>query len=186
MSRAIRIKVKKAPEGYDLGASKFFGTPTVPLAWEEDFDDDEIFLCQIRLSDIAELDRENRLPHTGYLYIFLHTEDGKYHLGADVRYHDSEPDLAIDDFNAAVEDYERYTEAYLMEFSEVDEDEICTRLFGVPSDWTHEDAPPKLLMQYDPLDSQIGFLDSLDGFVYFFFCDDEKNFENIILMEEYS
>ena len=101
MGKAIKITAKKAPEGYDLGASKFFGTPTVPLSWEEDFGDDEIFFCQIRLSDIAELDCENRLPHSGYLYIFLHTEDGKYHLGADVRYHDGEPELAIDDFNAA-------------------------------------------------------------------------------------
>ena len=100
MGKAIKITVKKAPEGYDLGASKFFGTPTVPPAWGGDFYDDEIFFCQIKLSDIAELDRENRLPHTGYLYIFLHTEDGKYHLGADVRYHDGESELAIDDFNA--------------------------------------------------------------------------------------
>ena len=186
MNKAIKITVNKAPEGYDLGASKFFGTPTVPLAWQEDFDDDEIFLCQIRLSDIAELDKENRLPHTGYLYIFLHTEGGKYRLGADVRYHNGEPELAIDDFNTAVEDYEQYNEAYLMEFSEVDEDEICTKLFGLPSDWNYENAPPQLLMQYDPLDSEMGFLDYLDGFVYFFFGDGEKDWKNIILMEEYS
>ena len=70
MGKAIKITVKKAPEGYDLGASKFFGTPTVPPAWGGDFYDDEIYFCQIKLSDIAELDRENRLPHTGYLYIF--------------------------------------------------------------------------------------------------------------------
>ena len=88
MGKAIKITAKKAPEPYDLGASKFFGTPTVPLAWDGDFYEDEIFFCQIKLSDIAHLDTENRLPHTGYLYIFLHTEDGKYHLGADVRYHD--------------------------------------------------------------------------------------------------
>ena len=186
MCKAIRIKTKKAPEAYDPGASKFFGTPTVPLAWEEDFDDDEIFFCQIRLSDIAALDRENRLPHTGYLYIFLHTEEGKYGLGADVRYFDGEPELAFDGFNAAVEDYEGFTEAYLMEFSESDESEDCTRLFGVPSDWSYEDEPPKLLMQYDPLDNEMGFLDFLDGFLYFFFGEDEKDFESITLTEEYS
>ena len=78
MGKAIKITVKKAPEPYDLGASKFFGTPTVPLAWDGDFYEDEIFFCQIKLSDIAQLDTENRLPHSGYLYIFLHTEDGKY------------------------------------------------------------------------------------------------------------
>lgn len=58
---AIGIKVKKAPKDYYLGASKFFGAPTVPLAWEGDFYEDEIFLCQINLENIAHLDKENRL-----------------------------------------------------------------------------------------------------------------------------
>ena len=186
MNKAIRITAKKAPADYDLGASKFFGTPTVPLAWNGDFDDDEIFFCQIRLADLAQLDKDNRLPHTGYLYIFLHTEDGNYQLGADIRYHNGEPELAIDDFNAEVDEYEKYTEAYLMEFSEVEEDEICTRLFGVPSDWNYPDPPPKLLMQYDPLDNDMDFLDTLDGFLYFFFGKDETNLEQITLMEEYT
>ena len=186
MSKAIKITAKKAPEGYDLGASKFFGTPTVPLAWDGDFYEDEIFFCQIRLSDIAELDKENRLPHTGYLYVFLETEDGKYHLGADVRYHDGEPELAIDDFNTAVEDYEKYNAAYLMEFSEADCDEICTKLFGAPSDWNYVDEPPKLLMQYDPLDNDMDFLDDLDGFLYLFFGEDEKDFGAVTLHEEYT
>ena len=183
---AIGIKVKKSPANYDLGVSKFFGTPTVPLAWDGDFYDDEIFFCQIRLSDIADLDREGRLPHTGYLYIFLETEDGNYHLKPDVRYYDGEPELAIDDFNTAVEGYEQYNDAYLMEFSEADEDEICTKLFGNPSDWNYADDPPKLLLQYDPLDNEMDFLDTLDGFVYFFFGEDEKDFEKITLMEEYT
>ena len=183
MGKAIKITAKKAPESYDLGASKFFGTPTTPMAWDGDFSDDEIFFCQIRLSDIAELDPESRLPHTGYLYVFVHTEDGEYHLGADVRYHDGEPELAIDGFNAAVEGYEKYTDAYLMSFSETEEDEICTRLFGVPSDWNYADAPPRLLLQYDPLDGDMGFLDFLDGFVYFFFGEDGKSFGGITLTE---
>ena len=186
MSKAIKITVKKAPEGYDLGASKFFGTPTVPIAWDGDFYEDEIFFCQIRLSDIAHLDTENRLPHTGYLYIFLHTEDGKYHLGADVRYHDGEPELAIDDFNLEVEGYEGFNDAYLMEFYEVDDAEDCTRLLGIPSDWNYEDTPPKLLLQFDPLDSEMGLFDHLDGFLYFFFGKDENDLESVTLVEEYS
>lgn len=113
-------------------------------------------------------------------------ENGKYHLGADVRYFGGEPDLAIDDFNTDVDEYEKYTEACLMEFSEADEEEICTRLFGVPSDWNYEDEPPKLLMQYDSLDNEMDFLDTLDGFVYFFFGNDERDFEKITLMEEYT
>ena len=186
LGKAIKIKAVKAPEKYDLGASKFFGTPTVPAKWNGDFYDDELFFCQIRLSDIAELDTENKLPHMGYLYVFLHTEDGKYHLGADVRYHDGEPELAIDDFNAEVEEFEGFTEAYLMEFSECDEYEICTRLFGIPSDWNYADEPPKLLMQYDPLDNETDFLDTLDGFVYLFFGEDERTLEDVTLTEEYT
>ena len=186
MADAIRIKVKKAPKKYDLGASKFFGTPTVPLAWDGDFYDDEIFFCQIRLSDIAELDKEGRLPHKGYLYVFLHTEDGHYDLHPDVRYSPNEPELAIDDFNLEVEEYERFTEAWLMEFEAADESECCTRLFGVPSDWNYEDEPPKLLMQYDPLDNDMDFLDFLDGFVYLFFGDDGNDLGAITLKEEYT
>jgi len=85
-----------------------------------------------------------------------------------------------------VEDYERYTQAYLMEFSEADEDEICTKLFGLPSDWNYVDEPPKLLMQYDPLDNEMDFLDTLDGFVYLFFGKDERDFSQITLQEEYT
>ena len=186
MSKAIKITVKKAPESYDLGASKFFGTPTVPLAWDVDFYEDEIFFCQIRLSDIAELDSEGRLPHTGYLYIFIETEDGHYKLKPDVRYFDGEPELAIDGFNLEVDGYERFNDAYLMEFSEVDDSEICTRLFGFPSDWNYVDEPPRLLLQYDPLDNDMDFLDMLDGFVYFFFGDDARDFGAVELREEYS
>lgn len=183
---AIGIKVKRATDGYDLGASKFFGTPTIPTAWEEDFCDDEIFLCQIKLSDIAELDRESILPHTGYLYFFLHTDGGDYSLKPDVRYFDGEPRLALDDFNLAVEGYERFNDAFLMEFYEVDENEICTRLFGYPSDWNYESESPRLLLQYDPLDNEMGFLDHLDGFVYFMLGKDEGDFSQVTLHEEFS
>ena len=103
-----------------------------------------------------------------------------------MRYHGGEPELAIDDFNAAVEGYERYTEAYLMEFSRADEDEICTRLFGVPSDWSYGEEPPKLLMQYDPLDNEMDFLDTIDGFVYLFFGEDERDIGAVTLKEEYT
>ena len=73
-----------------------------------------------------------------------------------------------------------------MEFSKADENEICTRLFGVPSDWNYADDPPKLLMQYDPLDNEMDFLDTLDGFVYLFFGKDERDFSQITLQEEYT
>ena len=92
----------------------------------------------------------------------------------------------IDEFNSVVDGFERFTEAYLMEFSRVCEDEICTRLFGIPSDWNYADEPPKLLMQYDPLDNEMDFLDSLDGFLYFFFDSDENDLTKVTLHEEYT
>ena len=134
----------------------------------------------------ARLDKENRLPHKGYLYLFLHTQNGPYDLVADVRYFDGEIELAINDFNAEVLNYEKFSDAYLMEFYQVDDDADCTRLLGEPSDWNYNENPPKLLMQFDPLDSDMGFLDFLDGFIYFFFGRDESKLEEVYLKEEYS
>ena len=73
-----------------------------------------------------------------------------------------------------------------MEFYEAEDDAICTRLLGVPSDRSYEEEPPKLFMQYDPLDNEMGFLEELDGFLYFFFGENEDNFSDIFLKEEYS
>lgn len=71
MSRAIGMRVRRAEITDDPGVSKFFGDPTVPNAWCDNWPDDVIFFCQLRLDDIAALDKEDRLPHKGYLYIFL-------------------------------------------------------------------------------------------------------------------
>ena len=186
MKKAIAITMKKAAANHDPGASKFFGPPTVPEAWLDSFYEDEIFFCQIRLSEIAALDAENKLPHTGYLYVFLNTEDGDRHLRADVRHYDGEPDLVIDGFNGAVDGYEQFDEAWIMEFTEADEDHDGTKLFGTPSDWNYGEAPPALLLQYDPLDNETGFLDLLDGYLCLFFGDDPKDFGAATLTETYS
>ena len=171
---------------FDPGASKFFGAPTIPLAWENDFYDDEIFFCQIRLEDIAQLDTEDRLPHNGYLYVFLHTGESGYEMKADVRYYDGEPELLIDDFNATVEGYEHFNDSYMIEFYATDEDIDGTRLFGEPSDWNYADKPPRLLMQYDPLDNDTGFLDYIDGYLYLFFGEDHSDISAVYLHEEFS
>ena len=186
MGRAIGIRVHKKEGEQRLDASKFFGAPTIPLSWENDFYEDEIFFCQIRLEDIKEYDTENKLPHKGYLYIFLDTEEGDYSLRARVRYYDGKPELALLSFNETVEGYEYLNEEWQMEFYDAEEDTPSTRLFGVPSDWNYEDSPPELLLQFDPLDTSMGFLEFLDGFVYFFFGDDKRDFENVFITEEYS
>jgi hypothetical protein len=41
-------------------------------------------------------------------------------------------------------------------------------------------------MQFDPLDSEMGFLDFLDGFVYFFFGKDRTDLGEITVHEEFS
>ena len=186
MDMAIGIRLKRAPRKYDLAASKFFGAPTIPREWDNSFYDEELFLCQIRLSDIASLDTDGRLPHEGYLYIFLDTSEGEYNLSLDVRYYAGEPTLAIDDFNEGVEGYEKFTRAYLVEFYPVADDEACTRLLGIPSDWNYAEEPPRLLLQYDPLDNETGFLSHIDGFLYFAFGEDECDLSKVRVIEEYS
>ncbi|MBE6707651.1 MAG: DUF1963 domain-containing protein [Ruminococcaceae bacterium] len=184
MKNAIGIKVVKSPERYDLGASKFFGDPTVPSEWENKFYNTEMFFCQIRLSDIAELDTENILPHTGYLYVFLDTESYPYE--ARVLYYDGEPDMVLDDFNADVTDAEHLTKGWLMNFEAAEADAEGIKLFGMPADWPYGDEPPKLLMQYDPLASGMGFRDSIDGFAYLAFAEGSDSLEDITYFEERS
>ena len=104
MTKAIGIKVKKAEGEHDLGASKFFGTPTLPSGMAEAFKDTEIFFCQIRCRDIAEAgliaENDERIPRSGYLYVFLDTAEYPYR--ARVLHCVEEPAIAMDDFNAEV------------------------------------------------------------------------------------
>lgn len=162
---AIGIKIKKADGKHDFGASKFFGAPVMPAEWQERFSEDIIFFGQIRLSDIAELDTENKLPHTGYLYLFLDIE--MYPYQAMAYYYDGEPNVIVDDFNEAEVQFAHLNEDWLMSFEPADEDFDGTRLFGVPSSGYETDE--ELLLQFDPLAESTGFLDNIDGYAYFFF-----------------
>ena len=96
---AIKLNVTKAKGKYDLGSSKFLGHPTLPSKWVNAFDNDTIFFLQIRLSDIKDLDKENKLPHEGYLYIFLDTAYGEYDLRPIVKYYRGEPTDCVNSFN---------------------------------------------------------------------------------------
>jgi len=183
---AIGMKLTKATGEYDLGCSKFFGTPTIPGEMLEELDGDLMFLAQIRLADIAALDPENILPHTGYLYFFV---DGNAGYGSDVlaevRYYPGEPDTAVDDFNEGFE-IPGVCEDWLITFEEVEEDADGNKLLGVPYDWNYEDEPPMLLLQYDPLETEAGFLSFMDGMAYFFAGEDRKNFTDAVWHAEYS
>lgn len=172
---AIGIKIKKAEEEHDPGASKFFGAPAIPSELKDMFSDDVIFFAQIRLSDIAGLDDEGMLPHTGYLYLFLDVE--MYPYQAMAYYYDREPDMVIDDFNEIEPRFAHLNKPWLMTFYTSDDESDGTRLFGVPSSGIESDE--ELLLQFDPLAENTGFLDNIDGYAYFFFDSDRNNIDGV-------
>ena len=183
---AIHLKVKKAEGKYDQGASKFLGSPVLPEKWLNIFNDTTIFLLQIRLSDLKELDEGNVLPHEGYLYVFLDAANGEYDLKPIVKYYKGEPTHCLNGFNEIVDGYERFVDDYLIEFEKCDDYETGNKLFGYPNDWNYQGEPQPLLLQFDPLDSEMGFLSHLDGLIYFFLGKDLKTFKDVSIMEEIS
>lgn len=73
---AIKITTSKTDRNL-FGCSKWWGFPDLPDSLEfpevpvdEEYSDPLTFVCQIRCSDIADLDKENMLPHEGMLYFF--------------------------------------------------------------------------------------------------------------------
>ena len=183
---AIRLKVRKAEGEYDLGASKFLGNPTLPAKWEKSFDSNTIFLMQIRLEDIKDLDVDNVLPHKGYLYFFLDVTNGEYSLEPIVKYYGGEPTLCLNGFNDVVDGYEQFVDDWLIEFEKCDDFETGNKLLGKPNDWNYQEEPRQLLFQFDPLDSEMGLFDHLDGLIYFFLGNDRKTFKDVEIMEEIS
>ncbi len=178
---SIRIRVHKAGENADPGASKFFGDPTIPSAWEDKFAEHIVFIAQIRLADIAHLDTENRLPHKGYLYFFLDSEMYPYYPM--MEYYEGEPDMLLEEFNALDHEFSHLTESWEMEFFPGDEDPSGIRLFGEPAMDIGETGA--LLLQYDPLVGDLGFMDNIDGYVYFLFGEDEKDLSQVQLLIDY-
>ncbi len=167
MSKAIKITLSKNPREEDLCRSHFFGTPVIPLSWDEEFEEHIAFLGQIRLADIAELDPEGRLPHEGTLYFFIDTEVAPYDVW--VEYTRIEPLKAVDDFNAYDHIMGQLTEEYYMSFGECDENEDCTRLFGNASLCFDEHSEP-LLLQIDGQDmpENAGYLRNNIDFAHIF------------------
>lgn len=184
---AIRIKVKKATGDYDVGASKMLGNPVLPSGMEDELPSTAMFLMQIKLEDIKDLDVDNMLPHKGYLYFFLDVEDGIYSMKPIVKYSEEEPVNHITDFNKIVEDFEQYDQDYLIEFEKCDDSETGNKLLGCPGDWQYSEEPDPLLFQLDPLDSEeMGLFPTFDGMMYFFFGKDKNNFDDVRLVEDFS
>lgn len=175
---AIAMKVRKVQpdEKIDPSCSKFFGAPCLPESMSEPYPDDGVFFAQIRCSDIMDLDPECRLPHEGYLYFFLDAEmypsNDLYMM---VDYTTDEPAIVIDDYNECC-NIKGLTDTYVITFEKVDAGYEGTKLLGYPSnDVDDSDDRCGLLLQYDPLDFDVPFLSTLDGYAFVFFGDDDED-----------
>ena len=179
MSHAIGIRLKRADAPYPPTASRFFGSPKIPLEWMVcELYENDLFFCQLRLADLAPHDPDGILPHTGYLYVFLQMH-GNATPTARVMYFAGKPDYLGLDFNEDVEGYEHLTEPWAMEFEEVDADSPCTRLLGRPTVWQGACEPPPLLLQFDPSETRTGFLSGLDGYLCLFFDPEDASWDRI-------
>lgn len=184
---AIRIKTKKAEGDYDQGLSKMLGNPVLPKGLDKKLPSTAMFLMQIRLEDIKDLDEENILPHKGYLYFFLDTADSIYNMKPIVVYYAGEPTHLITGFNEIVDEFERYNEDYLIEFEKCDDDADGNKLLGHPADWQYQETADRLLFQLDPLaDNEMDLFSLFDGFLYFFFEGDNRDFSKVKLVEDIS
>lgn len=88
----MAIEITTSPIDSDLkGRSKWWGCPELPDGiqfpcyntvvddkLDDGLEDTMTFICQINLRDIAELDKDNLLPHKGMLYFFARLD---YFLG---------------------------------------------------------------------------------------------------------
>lgn len=174
---AIAMKVRKVEPGekIDEGCSKFFGSPCLPTA-DDPYPDDGVFFAQIRCEDLRDLDPECRLPHEGYLYFFLDAEmypsDDLYMM---VKHTLEEPKYILDDYNEEC-NIKGLTDTYVITFEKVDAGYSGTKLLGYPSNDVDDNGDKGgLLLQYDPLEFDVPFLSTCDGYAFVFFGDSEEN-----------
>lgn len=186
---AIGIKLKKAKRNFDPSSSKFFGSPTFPKGLIDRLNDDTVFIAQIRLEDIKEYDKENILPHTGYLYFFLETSDDSPYTEkkGSVIYTKEEIEVIYDDFNKVSPISEGLNEDYLIEFFECDDSYTGIKLLGYPSGVDDIDDNKKLLLQFDPLDTDdLDIFPTMDGYIYYFYKNINEEHIDIIIQFDYS
>ena len=56
-----------------------------------------------------------------------------------------------------------------------------------PADWQYQETTDRLLFQLDPLaDNEMDLFSLLDGFLYFFFEGDDRDFSKVKLVEDIS
>ena len=170
---AIGLKVRKLNPGEEIdeGCTKFYGRPTLPESLVNKYPENYIFFLQIRCADLKDLDPENRLPHQGYLYFFIDS----YDLSISLDYTLDEPKYLIDNFNSLTEFGEELCDVYVVELEGVDKYYTGTKLLGYPSNYVDEhDDKPSMLLQYDPLEFDVPFLATCDGYAFVFFGETKK------------
>lgn len=168
----IGIKTEKAHGEYDPGTSKFFGSPTMPEEWLADgtVSDEDFFLGQLKLSEFESLDKNNLIPHNGFIYFFLAFDNEKYI--PNVRYSPKEPDTLIDDFNTGFDFLGDTEDEYSIDFFETDAGDDGTRILV-------DNGESITILQYDPLDDNMSpFLANTEKIAYFNIAkDDLKNLD---------
>jgi len=177
MSHAIGIRLRSVTCADSPTASRFFGSPKIPLEWMlNELYESDLFFCQLQLADLAPYDPDGALPHTGYLYVFLQMRE---HAAPDVRvmYCDGKPDYIAIDFNAEVEGFEHLTKPLIAEFFTVDPDAPCTRLLGTPTVWEDVCEPPRLLLQFDPRELGFKVLPDPNSYLCLFFDPEGKGWD---------
>lgn len=167
------IGIRLHPPTDDPAESRLFGAPCLTSELLREIGEDEIFIAQVRLCDIAEYDTAGQLPHEGYLYFFITAGEGARcmpsgDMRARVRYSAVSPTTVVDDFNDASPAGEGLGRGYALAFVSVADDAGGMKLLGTPAGWAG-DAPGRLLLQYDPYEAPVPFLSHMDGYAYFFF-----------------
>ncbi len=185
MSKAIGLRFVPYDEKKHL-KNHFLGKPTLNPSLKEEFPLEVFFLGMVDLREIADLDKENKLPHEGYLYFFLDTSRDYRQLQPIVRYTKEEPTIIVDDYNdlLSLEEYKGISVPHGVEYYEVEEDAEGCKLLGVPCDWNYQAKPKELLLTIDHMDEELNLLPFLDGFTYIFFGK-ENRFEDVSVFHEY-
>lgn len=114
--KPIQLVLCKPFEKTPLGGSRFWGNPDLPSAMDyptyisSDGEEWEYqFVCQINLSEIAALDTEDRLPHTGLLSFFARIDHylGRFDDGGSIEGYISDPeDVKVMYFPEVTEDFQ--------------------------------------------------------------------------------
>lgn len=116
---SIIIKTEKScEEDFKLGESKIGGCPHLPekFSWSKFHRKPLAFLAQVNLSQIAEYDTENLLPHDGILYFFHEGGEEVWGFAPKdkggfkvIHYKGSEADLKVTALPESLEDYLKFS-----------------------------------------------------------------------------